>query len=148
MNACQIISFCLLSVLNLAATAQADQKPNIILIFVDDVGYGDVGCYGSKMKTPEIDKLATAGFRSTDCQVAANVCGPSRAALMTGRYPMRCGHPISRHNMPKYKEYGIAPDEVTIAELLKKAGYYNKACLLYTSPSPRDATLSRMPSSA
>ena len=127
MNACQIISFCLLSVLTLAATAQADQKPNIILIFVDDVGYGDVGCYGSKMKTPEIDKLATAGFRSTDCQVAANVCGPSRAALMTGRYPMRCGHPISRHNTPKYKEYGIAPDEVTIAELLKKAGYYNKA---------------------
>ena len=102
-----------------------DQAPNIILILADDVGYGDLGCYGSKLSTPEIDRLAREGLRSTDCLVAANVCGPSRAALMTGRYPMRCGHPISRHNTPKYAEYGIAPDELTIAELLKTAGYSN-----------------------
>lgn len=109
--------------------ADADNRlehPNIILIFADDVGYGDLGCYGSQLNTTEIDRLAREGFRSTDCQVAANVCGPSRAALMTGRYPMRCGHPISRHNTLKYERYGIAPEELTIAELLKTAGYYNK----------------------
>jgi arylsulfatase A-like enzyme len=60
----------------------AVQKPNIILIFADDLGYGDVGCYGSALSTPEIDRLAAGGFRSTDCLVAANVCGPSRAALL------------------------------------------------------------------
>ena len=105
-----------------AATSEAE-KPNLILIFADDVGYSDLGCYGGKFKTPAIDKLAAGGFRSTDCLVASSVCGPSRAALMTGRYPMRCGHPISRHYTAKYAHYGIAPEEVTIAEQLKKAGY-------------------------
>ena len=110
----------------IAAEAKAE-KPNIILIFADDLGFGDVGCYGSKIaKTPSIDKLAASGFRSTDCLVGASVCGPSRAALMTGRYPMRCGHPISRHPTVKYKNYGLAPEEVTIPEQLKKAGYYTK----------------------
>ncbi|WP_286177862.1 sulfatase family protein [Rhodopirellula sp. JC639] len=109
------------------ATAESPARPpNIILIFADDVGYGDLGCYGSTLSTPQIDRLAREGFSSTDCLVAANVCGPSRAALMTGRYPMRCGHPISRHNTPKYAEYGIAAEELTLAELLKSAGYYNK----------------------
>ncbi len=107
-------------------TRAAGQKPNIILIFADDVGYGDLGCYGSALSTPVIDRLAAQGLRSTDCLVAANVCGPSRAALMTGRYPMRCGHPISRHGFPKYADYGIAPDELTLPELLKTAGYFNK----------------------
>ncbi|GAA5507405.1 sulfatase [Novipirellula caenicola] len=116
---------------SMVAVGQVDaespaQKPNIILIFADDVGYGDLGCYGSPLSTPEIDRLASEGLRSTDCLVAANVCGPSRAALMTGRYPMRCGHPISRHNTTKYEKYGIAADELTIAELLKTAGYHTK----------------------
>lgn len=102
------------------------ERPNIILIFVDDLGYGDLGCYGSSLNTPNIDRLASQGLRATDCQVAANVCGPSRASLMTGRYPMRAGHPISRHNTTKYANYGIAPEELTMAELLKTAGYYNK----------------------
>lgn len=110
----------------LSAGSGVSSKPNIILIFVDDLGYGDLGCYGSALQTPAIDKLASEGFRSTDCLVASNVCGPSRAALMTGRYPMRVGHPISRHNTPKYKAYGIAPEEVTMAEQLKSAGYYTK----------------------
>lgn len=106
--------------------ATEPEKPNIVLIFADDVGYGDLDCYGAKLRTPEIDRLASGGFRTTDCLVAANACGPSRASLMTGRYPMRCGHPISRHNTPKYAKYGIAPDELTMPELLKTAGYYNK----------------------
>lgn len=115
----------LVSVLGLSIAGIASH-PNIILILADDLGYGDLGCYGSDLSTPEIDRLAREGFRSTDCLVAANVCGPSRAALLTGRYPMRCGHPISRHPFPKYAKYGIAPEEMTLAELLKSAGYYNK----------------------
>jgi len=102
----------------------AAEQPNIILIFADDLGYGDVSCYGSRsVKTPELDKLAKGGFRSTDCLVGASVCGPSRAALMTGRYPMRCGHPISRHYTEKYRQYGLHPEEVTMSEQLKEAGY-------------------------
>ncbi|BDS07211.1 arylsulfatase [Oceaniferula spumae] len=102
------------------------QKPNIILIFADDLGIGDLGCYGAAVKTPQLDKLAAGGLRSTDCLVGANVCGPSRAALMTGRYPMRAGHPISRHPTEKYAKYGLAPEEVTMAEQLKSAGYHTK----------------------
>lgn len=117
----------LIGLLSLTVSALAAEKPNIILIFADDLGYSDVSCYGSKTaKTPAIDALAATGFRSTDCLVGASVCGPSRAALMTGRYPMRCGHPISRHPTVKYKNYGIAPEEITIPEQLKKAGYYTK----------------------
>ena len=124
---CLIFCFAFQTATASASLAQAEtEKPNIILIFVDDVGYGDLGCYGSKLQTPAIDQLARDGFRSTDCLVAANVCGPSRASLMTGRYPMRCGHPISRHDTGKYSQYGIAVDEITIPELLKQAGYYNK----------------------
>ena len=109
----------------LLSKTQASEKPNIILIFADDVGYGDLGCYGSALKTKAIDALADGGFRATDCLVGSSVCGPSRAALMTGRYPMRCGHPISRHYTKKYAHYGLAAEEVTVAEQLKKAGYDN-----------------------
>ncbi len=108
------------------SAAWSRARPNIILIFADDLGYGDLGCYGAQVKTPEIDRLAAQGLRAADCLVAANVCGPSRAALMTGRYPMRCGHPISRHDTGKYAAYGIAPEEITMAELLKAAGYHTK----------------------
>lgn len=103
------------------------KPPNIVVIFADDLGYGDLACYGSKKsKTPSIDKLAQEGMRFTDFLVPANVCGPSRAALLTGRYPMRCGHPVARSSvLPKYNKYGLVPDEITIAELLKPAGYRN-----------------------
>ncbi|MDF7825959.1 sulfatase [Pontiellaceae bacterium B12227] len=110
----------------LSCSAWGRGQPNIILIFADDLGYGDLRCYGAKVASPEIDRLAEEGLRATDCLVAANVCGPSRAALMTGRYPMRCGHPISRHPTAKYAAYGIAPDEITMPELLKSAGYTTK----------------------
>ena len=71
-------------------------------------------------------RLAAEGFRSTDFFVPANVCSPSRAALLTGRYPMRCGMPVARNRRTpgsKYKNYGFAAEEITIPELLKPAGY-------------------------
>ncbi|MGJ8676694.1 MAG: sulfatase family protein [Akkermansiaceae bacterium] len=117
-------SLSLLSVFCLSSL-HAAKKPNIILIFADDLGYGDLGCYGADYTTPAIDKLADEGLRATDFFVPANVCGPSRAALLTGRYPMRCGHPISRLILPKYASYRLEPDEVSIPALLKTAGYHN-----------------------
>lgn len=105
---------------------EAEHKPpNIIVIFADDLGYGDIGCYGAEgIKTPNLDALADGGFRSTDFFIPANVCSPSRAALLTGRYPMRNGYPVAtRPVFPKYKNYGFAPEELTIPELLKPAGY-------------------------
>ena len=103
----------------------ATTKPNFVIIFADDLGYGDISCYNPKAaKTPHLDKLASDGFRSTDFFIPANVCSPSRAALLTGRYPMRCGLPVARNeNHPKYKNYGFAPEELTIPELLEPAGY-------------------------
>lgn len=116
---------CLLFVTCSLASA-AERPPNFIVIFADDLGYGDIRCYGpTGVETPQLDALAAEGFRSTDFFVPANVCSPSRAALLTGRYPMRCGMPVARTESPgsKYKEYGFAPAEVTIPELLKTAGY-------------------------
>src|SRR5689334_13419667 len=70
----------------------ADRPPNLVLILTDDQGYNDLGCYGSKtIKTPRIDSLAAEGIRFTDFYVAANVCTPSRAAILTGCYPQRIG---------------------------------------------------------
>lgn len=107
-------------------SSEPTSHPNFVVIFADDLGYGDISCYGSTgVETPHLDALAAEGFRSTDFFVPANVCSPSRAALLTGRYPMRCGMPVARIETPgsKYQDYGFAPDEVTIPELLKPAGY-------------------------
>ena len=103
----------------------ADRTPNFVVIFADDLGYGDLSCYGpTGVETPHLDTLAAEGFRSTDFFVPANVCSPSRAALLTGRYPMRCGIPVARNEgVPKYKDYGFAADEITIPEMLRPAGY-------------------------
>ncbi|WP_244651392.1 MULTISPECIES: sulfatase-like hydrolase/transferase [unclassified Lentimonas] len=100
-------------------------KPNIILILADDLGYGDLGCYGANYPTPALDQMAAEGFRSTDMISAANVCSPSRSALLTGRYPMRNGHPYYRSDYHTKSGgcYGLHPDEITLAELLKPAGY-------------------------
>lgn len=87
-------------------------KPNFIIIYTDDQGYNDLGCYGSKsIKTPRIDQMASEGVRFT-AFYAQPVCGPSRGALMTGRYPFRIGG-----------GWKVDSDEVTIAEIFKKEGY-------------------------
>lgn len=103
----------------------AERPPNFVVIFADDLGYGDISCYDPRgIDTPHLDALAAEGFRSTDFFVPANVCSPSRAALLTGRYPMRCGIPVARFEGPgKYEHYGLVPEEITIPELLGAAGY-------------------------
>ena len=96
-------------------------KPNIIYILTDDVGYGDVGCYGAThVKTPNIDRLAKEGLRFTDAHSTASVCTPTRYAFMTGRYAWRQpGTGIAAGNAPLL----IKPGTTTVASLLKSAGY-------------------------
>ena len=102
------------------------KQPNILMILADDMGYGDLGCYGSRqIETPFLDQLATAGIRCTDGYVCANVCAPSRAGLLTGRHPQRFGF---EHNLNKSfptlpERLGIPVEQKTIADHLKKAGY-------------------------
>ncbi|MEM9479437.1 MAG: sulfatase [Verrucomicrobiota bacterium] len=102
------------------------QKPNFVIIFTDDQGYGDLSCFGStKIKTPNIDRLATEGRKFTSFMVASPVCTPSRAALMTGCYPKRVG--MHQHVLFPASTKGLHPDEHTIADHLKQQGY-STAC--------------------
>jgi arylsulfatase A-like enzyme len=102
-----------------SAGVSAAHKPNIIFILADDLGYGDLGCYGqTKIKTPNIDKLASEGIRFTDCYAGSTVCAPSRCALMTG---LHTGHNRIRGNGAGL---ALAPEDVTVAEVLKRAGYH------------------------
>lgn len=103
------------------AFAANDAKPNIVLILCDDLGYGDLGCYGSDtIQTPNLDRLAQSGMRFTDFYMASSVCSASRAALLTGCYPLRVGIPgVLSANV----HIGIHADEELLAELLKKNGY-------------------------
>ncbi|MEQ1851734.1 MAG: sulfatase [Chthoniobacteraceae bacterium] len=110
----------------LAPARSADRpKPNFIIIFADDLGYGDLGCYGHpSIRTPNLDRMAAEGVRFTDFYVAAEVCTPSRAALLTGRYPIRSGMCHSQFRVLRNNSTGYLPDdEITIASLLKKQGY-------------------------
>lgn len=104
---------------SLAARSQT-RPPNVIMIYADDLGYGDLGCYGSSIPTPNLDKMAGEGIRLTSFYSASPVCSPSRAALLTGRYPVRVGVP--RVLDPDAKG-GIAPTETLLPEMLKAAGY-------------------------
>jgi len=99
----------------------AKDRPNIILIMADDLGYGDVGCYGNKtIKTPHIDALAREGMRFTDFHSNGPMCSPTRAALLTGRYQQRCG---IEGVLSWDHDLGMAPEQVTFAEVLKTRGY-------------------------
>jgi arylsulfatase A-like enzyme len=101
-------------------TAAERSRPNFVVIFADDLGYGDLGCYGGRQVTPNLDRMAREGMRFTDFYVPQAVCSASRAALLTGCYPNRIGilgalGPRDRH--------GISASEMTIAQVLKARGY-------------------------
>ncbi len=98
-------------------------KPNIVLILVDDMGFSDIGCYGSEISTPNLDRLAAGGMRLTQMYNCARCC-PTRASLMTGLYPHQAGvgHMVNFVPHPSY--HGFINDRcVTIAEALKRGGY-------------------------
>lgn len=110
-----------LALLVIAGSTFAAEKPNFVVINIDDLGYGDIGPYGSKTNdTPNLNQMAAEGRKLTSFY-AAPVCSPSRASLMTGCYPKRA-LPIPHVLFPAY-DHGLSPDEITIAELLKKEGY-------------------------
>lgn len=110
-------------------TEAAEPTPNIVLIFADDLGYGDVGCFyrESPFKTPNLDRMAAEGARLSSFYVPTPYCAPSRATLLTGRYPFR--HGLVRNPAPDagLSNFGLNPSEVTIAELLKARGYATAA---------------------
>jgi arylsulfatase A len=104
-----------------AITAQgAARLPNVVLIFADDLGYGDLGCYGSKNPTPNLDRMASEGVRFTQFYVPQAVCSASRAALLTGCYPNRVS---IQGALPPRAKTALHHNEITIAELLKTRGY-------------------------
>lgn len=112
------------------ARLTAADKPNVIIIFCDDLGYGDLGCYGHPtIRTPNLDKMAAEGVKFTNFYSASSVCTPSRAALLTGRYPIRSGMCSDTRRVLFPDSSGGLPDsEVTFAQLLKKQGYAT-ACI-------------------
>ncbi len=108
-----------------ASAAPGRRRPNVVVIFADDLGYGDLGCYGHPtIRTPNIDAMALDGIRMTSFYVAAPVCSPSRAALLTGRYPVRCGMP---GNASPESDAHLPESELTIANELGSAGYRTMA---------------------
>ena len=114
---------------NLAADAEASSSPNVVLIFADDLGYGDLGCYGAtKVQTPNIDRLAKEGRRFTDAHSASAVCTPSRYALLTGEYPVRANGGTGVWG-PAPVTSGLIVDtaKVTIADVFKNKGYATAA---------------------
>ena len=107
----------------------ATDKPNIILINCDDLGYGDLACYGSaKNRTPHLDRMAAEGNRLTDFYMASPVCSPSRGAMMTGCYPNRIGFGMFDEQAVLFpgQAVGLNPNEATIASLLSQQGYRSK----------------------
>jgi arylsulfatase A-like enzyme len=112
-----LIALCCMTCLPVRPAGAQAQKPNIIFILADDLGYGDVGCYGQRqIQTPSIDRLASDGVRFTQAYAGAPICAPSRCALITG---LHTGHCLVRGN----GRQNLRPDDLTIAEALKPAGY-------------------------
>lgn len=128
-----IASFVFAAVCVITGTvSKASEKPNILIIFTDDQGYADLACYGNeKNKTPRLDQLAEEGTRFTSFY-SQTVCGPSRSALLTGRYPIRS------------KGWGMPASEITFAELMRESGYQT-ACIGKWDVSNRKPIIDRMP---
>src|ERR1700677_5064444 len=117
----------------LPSTTNAARPPNIVIILADDMGYGDLSCYGHpSIRTPNLDRMAAEGMRFTDFYVAAPVCTPSRAALMTGRLPIRTGmacpvEGLHRDVLIPSSTGGLPTNEIPIASALKTEGYVTAA---------------------
>ncbi len=101
----------------------ADSRPNVIILLADDLGYGDVGFHGSDIATPNIDSLAREGVQLEQFY-SCPMCSPTRAGLMTGRYPIRFG--LMRAVVPPQRDFGLDTDEETLAEVFAKAGYQHR----------------------
>ena len=109
--------------MNQPSPAGAETRPNIILILVDDMGYSDIGCYGSEIQTPNLDRMAEKGVRFSSMYNCARCC-PTRASMLTGLYPHQAGvgHMVGDYGLPAYQGY-LRDDCVTIAEVLRSGGY-------------------------
>lgn len=104
-----------------------EQKPNVVIILADDLGYGDISCYGQKdYSTPNIDKIASQGVSCSDFYVPTPYCAPSRATILTGRFPLR--HQLIKNPTPDagINDIGISKSEITLGEVLQEAGYKTK----------------------
>ena len=121
------LTICALALFAGTKASAATDSPNVLIIFVDDQGYYDLGCYGAtEVKTPRIDAMAKEGILFEDYYAAAPICSPSRAGLLTGCYPRRVGNHIWVHRADSTT--GIHPDELTLAELFQANGYAT-ACI-------------------
>lgn len=119
-----IVTILTLSFITSCTSPPTTQKPNIVIILTDDLGYGDISCYAqTEYTTPNIDDLANQGVRCTDFYVPTPYCAPSRATLLTGRFPLR--HGLIRNPTPDagINDIGIADSEITLGEVLQGAGY-------------------------
>lgn len=126
MKIVRFFSFCFAWLLPIVASAE-DRPPNFVVIFCDDLGYADLGCFGAKqIKTPNIDRMAAEGMRLTSFYSTCSVCSPSRSSLLTGCYPRRVNMHVNHNNLcvlfPADRK-GLNPEETTIAETLKAKDY-------------------------
>jgi arylsulfatase A len=154
MNIRSIVLFLFAAACTSTSVLAAEQRPNIVVFLCDDLGYGDLGCYGHPhIKTPNLDKMAADGIRLTDCYSSAPVCSPSRVGLLTGRSPNRAGvydwiPPGNKPRPDAREQVHMQKSEITVAHLLKKAGYAtaqsgkwhcNSQFNAATQPQPGDA---------
>jgi arylsulfatase A len=122
--AIRLFVFVFVTILSFSCSSEDFERPNIILIMADDLGYGDLSCYGSHtIDTPEIDRLAAEGLKFTDFHSNGSVCSPTRATLLTGRYQQRSGMEGVIYAQGETRQTGMDVHEVTMADYLKKAGY-------------------------
>lgn len=115
-----------LTMVSAMSAAQTGQRPNVIIVLADDLGYGDLACFGHpKFKTPTLDRMAAEGARLTQFNTPAPFCAPTRASLLTGRYPFRCG--MTANPAPdfggQYTKLGMPTSEITLGQLFQGAGY-------------------------